>query len=178
MIKPITRADLPACLTVFHEGYETVAIEFGLTEENCPDRGRASLPFAKLEAMYDAGTLMFGYYVDDMLVGYLGMTSRDDVCGIDDLSVLPEHRHKGYGKTLLDFGKAKAVSLGASKIRLGMIDDNKRLRKWYEENGFVTVAYKQYDGAPFLVGKMEYICPPCHPERSEGSHKNSSLRSE
>ena len=155
MIKPISRAELPACLTIFHEGYETVAVEFGLTEENCPDRGRASLLFAKLGDMFDAGTLMFGYYLDDILVGYLGMNLWGDVCSIDDLIVLPEHRHKGYGKELLDFGKEKAISLGAGKIRLGMIDDNKRLRKWYEDNGFATVEYKQYDGAPFLVGKME-----------------------
>ena len=157
MIRPITRADLPACLAVFHEGYETVAIEFGLTEENCPDRGRASLPFTKLEAMFEESTLMFGYFVEDTLVGYLGMTSWGEVCGIDDLIVLPAHRHKGYGKAMLDFGKEKAVSLGANKIRLGMIDDDKRLLKWYEDNGFVTVEYKQYDGAPFLVGKMECI---------------------
>jgi len=158
VIRPIVRVDLPECLKVFHEGYETVAIEFGLTEENCPDRGRASLPFAKLEAMFDAGTLMFGYFSEDTLVGYLGMTSWGEVCSVDDLIVLPTHRQKGYGKELLDFGKEKAKSLGANKIRLGMIDDNKRLRKWYEDNGFVTVAYKQYDGAPFLVGKME--CAP------------------
>ena len=48
MIKELNRNDLPACLEIFHQGYETVAIEFGLTEQNCPDRGRASLSMDKL----------------------------------------------------------------------------------------------------------------------------------
>ena len=36
MIKPITKDDLHECLNIIHKGFETVAIEFGLTEENCP----------------------------------------------------------------------------------------------------------------------------------------------
>jgi len=151
-------SDLPACLSIFHRGYETVAIEFGLTEENCPDRGRASLPMEKLIAESESGTAMFGYYVGDELVGYLGMKMMGmGVCGLEDIIVLPEHRHNGYGKELLEFCKRKARELGAGKIRLGMIDGNRRLRKWYEDNGFVNIGYKKYEGAPFTVGKMECI---------------------
>ena len=155
MINPISKSDLPACLNIFHRGYETVAIEFGLTEDNCPDRGRASLPLEKLLSEFESGTAMFGCYAGDALVGYLGMKMMGGVCGLEDIIVLPEYRRSGYGKELLDFCKRRAKALGAVKIRLGMIDDNKRLRKWYEDNGFVNVGYKKYPGAPFTVGKME-----------------------
>ena len=155
MIKRITKEDLIECLNVFHKGYETVAFEFGLTEENCPDRGRASLQIEKLKAEFEKGTLMFGYILDGKMVGYLGMTMFDDVCGLDDIIVLPEYRHHGYGTELIEFCKTKAKELGATKIRLGMIDDNKKLRKWYEDNGFINVGYKQYEGSPYIVGKME-----------------------
>ena len=158
MIKTIERNDLSACLEIFHKGYETVAVEFGLTEKNCPDRGRASLPFEKLIAEYENGTMMFGYFLNEKIIGYLGMKIyENDICGLDDIIVLPEYRHCGYGKNLLDFCKEKAKKLGMAKIRLGMIDDNMRLRKWYEENGFTNVGFKKYDGAPFTVGKMEFI---------------------
>jgi hypothetical protein len=57
-------SDLSFCLEVFHRGYETVATEFRLTEENCPYRGRASLPMDQLVSEYENGTLMFGYFLE------------------------------------------------------------------------------------------------------------------
>lgn len=158
MIKEIRKSDLSACLEIFHQGYETVAIEFGLTEQNCPDRGRASLPLDKLIVDFENGALMFGYFSDNKIVGFLGMKMHDGaICKLNDIIILPEHRQHGYGKKLLDFCKKKAKELGASKVLLGMIDDNKRLRKWYEDNGFLNIGYKKYEGAPFTIGRMECI---------------------
>ena len=156
LIKSINETDLPDCLNIFHQGYETVAVEFGLTDDNCPDRGRANLPIEKLISDYKNGKMMFGYYLNDKIVGFLGMKmSNDMVCKLDDIIIIPEHRHKGYGTELLIFCKQKAKKLGATKVTLGMIDDNKILRKWYEDNGFCNIGYKKYDGAPFTVGNME-----------------------
>lgn len=100
---------------------------------------------------------MFGYYCKDKLVGFLNMRMRaDGVCKLDDIIVLPEYRQSGYGKELLDFCKQTAKELGATKVALGMIDENKRLRKWYEDNGFINIGYTKYEGAPFTVGNMEW----------------------
>ena len=156
MIRQINKTDLYDCLNIFHHGYETVAVEFGLTEENCPDRGRASLPYHKLLIEFENGTLMFGYYLNEKIVGFLGMKMNNvDTCKLDDIIILPEYRQNGYGKELLAFCKQKAKELGAKKVMLGMIDDNKRLRKWYEDNGFINIGYKKYEGTHFTVGKME-----------------------
>lgn len=158
MIKKIRENDLPACLKVFQEGYETVAIEFGLTEENSPDRGRASLSMDKLVAAFESGTMMFGYFIADKIVGFLGMKQvNPEICALEDIIVFPEYRENGYGTELLNFCKRKAKELGVSKVRLGMIDDNKRLKAWYEANGFITVSYENYVGAPYTVGRMECI---------------------
>ena len=43
-----------------------------------------------------------------------------------------------------------------------MINENKRLKRWYEDNGFVNVGLKNYKGAPYTVGKMEYILQFSH----------------
>lgn len=53
MIRSVNKEDLKNCLEIFHKGYETVANEFNLTEENCPDRGRASLPYSKLRDEFE-----------------------------------------------------------------------------------------------------------------------------
>ena len=130
MIKAVTKSDLPACLDIFHRGYETVAVEFGLTGENCPDRGRANLPMEKLASEFENGTIMFGCFCGEKMVGFLGIKLLEDsVCKLDDIIILPEHREKGYGTKLLEFCKTKAVEMGASKIRLGMIHENTVLRK-------------------------------------------------
>lgn len=158
MIKPIKRSDLSACLEIFHRGYETVAIEFGLTEDNSPDRGRASLSLDQLIAEFEKGTMMFGYFLNDKIVGFLGMAILDNgICNIDDIIILPGYRQHGYGTKLLAFCKDMARESGALRIRLGMIDDNKRLKKWYEENGFSNIESIKYDSAPYMVGKMECV---------------------
>ena len=156
MIKQITKDDLHECLEIFHRGYETVAEEFGLTEENCPDRGRASLPYNKLFESFEGGEMMYGYFLGGKPVGFLGMKNFGvGKYKVNDIIVLPEYRGCGYGKKLLDFAKAKAKELGASSLELGMIDDNKRLRKWYEDNGFVNIAYKNFENFPCTIGIME-----------------------
>ena len=156
MIRPITEKDLHDCLNIIHKGFETAAIELGLTDENCPDRGGASLPYEKLRDEFEA-LLMFAYYENDKPVGFLAMRYDGDTCVIRNIVVLPEHRHNGYGLELLQFCKQKAKEFGAHKVKLGMMDDNKRLKKWYEDNGFETVEYKNYDGAPYTVGYMQCI---------------------
>ena len=37
--------DLHDCLNIIRKGFGTVADELGLTDENCPDRGGASMPY-------------------------------------------------------------------------------------------------------------------------------------
>ena len=161
MIIQITKSDLHDCLSIIRRGFETVADELGLTDENCPDRGGASLTYGKLLAEFESGVMMFAYYSDGTPVGFLAMKMYDGgYCGINNIVVLPEYRHNGYGRELLEFCKQRAVDLGARKIRFGMIDDNMQLKKWYEDNGFVTVEHKNYDGAPFTVGKMECDLSP------------------
>ena len=158
MIKAITKADLPSCIEIFHNGYESVAIEFGLTLDNCPDRGRSRLPLSKLISEFENGVMMFGYYYKNELIGYLGLKIKEKtICKINDIIILSEHRNKGYGKELLDFAKSKAKEFGATKISLGMIDDNKTLKNWYIANGFMNVGYKKFDKAPYIVGYMECV---------------------
>ena len=157
MIREVARTDLRDCLAVFHKGYGTVAEEFGLTEDNCPDRGRASLPFEKLLAGFEQGTLMFCYTLQNRIVAFLGIRLDGAACKLDDIVVLPAYRGKGIGEELLAFCKRKAMELGASEIYLGMIDDNVRLKTWYEAHGFVNTGYKKYEKAPFTVGYMRCV---------------------
>ena len=157
MIRAVEKEELEQCIQIFHRGYGTVADEFGLTEENSPDRGRAALPCSRLQEEFDEGVLMYGYFLESRLVGFLGIKMAGNVCKLNDIIILPEYRNNGYGTELLDFCRKKAVQSGKKKIILGMIDDNIRLRNWYISNGFVNTGYRKYEGAPYTVGDMECL---------------------
>lgn len=151
MIKPITKSDLKDCLKIFHQGYETVAIKFGLTEENYPDRGGACLPLQKPQADFEKGALMFGYFCNEKLVGFLGIKMHDNgICSSLTLLHSANTAITAAAKLCQPFARKPQKPLGAQSI-IGQIEDNKRLRQWYENNGFVNAGYKNYKGAPYTV---------------------------
>ncbi len=55
---------------------------------------------------------------------------------IHDLIVLPEHRHIGIGRALLESLKNKAIEKGCSRITLEVRIDNSRAQQLYKSLGF------------------------------------------
>ena len=158
MIKPITKSNLIDCLNILKISYEEGAVKFGQTEENCPYRGRTRLPLNELEKEFLEGCMMYGYYSNDELAGFLSLTFlKDDAMGINDIAILPKYQSKGFGSALMQFAKEEAKRHNCKKIRLGMIDDNLKLKTWYEKHGFTTVKLVKYDKVTYTVGKMECI---------------------
>lgn len=88
----------------------------------------------------------------------MSLSKEDDATfELHNLAVLPELRHNGYGKMLLDYAKDKVVSLGGSKIKLGIIEESTVLKKWYIQNGFIHTGTKKLDHLPFTSGYLEWI---------------------
>lgn len=61
MIESIRREQFPICLDILRRSYENTAVTFGMTEENCPYRGRTRRPLQVFEKEYDEGYLMYVY---------------------------------------------------------------------------------------------------------------------
>lgn len=156
-IKEIDRCDLNECLKVIHRSFSTVAEQFGLTKENCP-KHTSFIPLSFLETHMNWGWYMYALHIDGKIIGYMSLSKEGDkVFELHNLAVLPEFRHKGYGKLLLDFAKEKATSLGGTKIKIGIIEESTVLKNWYIQNGFVHIETKKYDHLPFTSGYMEWI---------------------
>jgi len=103
---------------------------------------------------------MYGLYDAEKLIGYVAVSKVndiDDTYEIHHLSVVPEYRHKSYGKLLLDHCKAIVKELGGIRINIGIIEENTVLKNWYVENGFVHTGTKTFDFLPFTSGYMKYI---------------------
>jgi len=154
-IRRITGADLPAALEVIHKSFATVAEDFGLTMENCP-KHTSFLPMERLENHFSWGWLMFGLYEGDRLTGYFSLSEeKNGAYELHNLAVLPEYRHRGAGKLLLDHAKDTVRERGGSRITIGIIDESEVLKSWYAANGFVHTGAKKFPHLPFTAGYME-----------------------
>ena len=90
-----------------------------LNRREFPDRGRAALPCSRLQEEFDEGVLMYGYFLESRLIGFLGIKMAGDVCKLNDIIILPEYRNNGYGTELLDFCRKKAVESGKKENCFG-----------------------------------------------------------
>ncbi len=158
-IRTIEKTDLPACLGVIRRSFATVAEEFGLTRENCP-KHTSFLPPEYLETQFGWGWNMFGLYDDGSLIGYVSLSDEGGgTFELHHLAVLPEYRHRGGGKLLLDHAKETVVQNGGTRITIGIIEESTVLRGWYEANGFVRTGTKKFPHLPFTTGFMEWRAP-------------------
>lgn len=133
-----------------------MAQDFGWTRDSAP--GHVSFRTNdQLASKQEDGYYPFGLFVGKTLVGFVSLTDMGNgIYELNKLAVLPEWRHHGYGKKLLDFCKEKVRELGGSKIKLDIIEENTILKNWYAANGFVHIASKKFGHLPFTTGYMEW----------------------
>ena len=154
-IRQLKREELGEAARVVRGAFATVAEEFGLTKENCPTNG-AFLPEGRLEAQFDAGVRMSGAFDGDVMIGFAALDLSDaEKPELEKLSVLPQSRHQGAGKLLVGWAAEQARAAGAAALRIGIIEENVRLRAWYEGLGFVHTGTRVFAHLPFTVGFME-----------------------
>ena len=135
--------------------FRTVAQDFGLTEANCPSNA-AFITIDKLYQLKEKGVSMYGLFQDSKQIGFVGIEeAKDDIYYMETLAVLPEYRHLGYGKKLMDFVRDEVRKKGGKRLGIGIIDENKVLKKWYANYGFCETGIKKFDHLPFTVCFME-----------------------
>jgi ribosomal protein S18 acetylase RimI-like enzyme len=155
IIKPMTDAHLKEYTDVVRRSFATVADEFGYADS--PEFS-SNIPDELLADKLAHGYYPFGACAHGKIVGFVSITDTGEgVYKLQKLTVLPEYRHHGYGKALLDFCKAKVQELGGNKIIIKLMDNDMRLKKWYLSHGFVHKSIKHYENIPFPVGHMESL---------------------
>lgn len=158
MIKQIEIQDIPECVGVIKDSFMTVADELRFTSENAPRFTAFAISEERLQyQLSNEHRLMIAYYLDNgKIIGYYSLLLQDnDECELNNLCVLPEYRHNNIGTALLNDAYECAGKAGCVKINIGIVEENKVLRKWYEDNGFVHVGTKKFDFFPFTCGYME-----------------------
>ena len=160
MIKEISKNEFTECVNVIKKSFQTVADEFGFTIENAPRFTAFATTeerlFYQLEIEH---RLLVAYYDDDgdgRILGYYSlMFLENSECELSNLCVLPEFRHKKIGEALLEDAMSRVRKKECKKMKLGIVEENKRIRAWYEKHGFTHTHTVKYDYFPFTCGYME-----------------------
>lgn len=157
IIRPAGREDIAACVQVIRESFGTVAAEFGLTQENAPRFTAFAVTAERLEAQWrDPRRTMYVYEAQGEIAGYASLLSLEDGgCELNHLCVLPAQRHRGIGGRLLEHAFSEARRLGRFRMEIGIVEENRKLRRWYEGHGFAHTGTKKFDFFPFTCGYME-----------------------
>jgi diamine N-acetyltransferase len=150
IIRRAVAEDASLLARILRRSFEDVAKEFGLNPEKFTDYQD---DWVRDDMAH--GITFFILEVKGLPAGCVGMTTpQDSACEMKRLGVLPEHRHRGLGKALVDYAIARATSLGLSRLNLDLIAANARLRRWYEGLGFAYAGTRTVEGVPFEIGSM------------------------
>lgn len=142
-------------INVISGSFMTVAKDFNLTKESAP----TNPAFIELDAimkMREKGVEMYGVYLADKCIGFVAIEkANEEAYWLEKLAVLPEYRHYGYGKELMDFVFDRVSDLGGKVVSIAIINDNTVLKQWYIKNGFIETGRKLFEHIPFEVCFME-----------------------
>ncbi len=157
MIREVRQEEIPACTKLIKESFLTVADEYGFTCDNAPRFTAFATTDDRLFWHMDGEHRpMYVYEDNGTLCGYYSLLMQDNnECELNNLAVLPKYRHKGIGKELLKHAFTVAKDNGCNLMNIGIVEENKILRKWYEDNGAVHVGTKKFDFFPFTCGFLK-----------------------
>ena len=157
MICPIKKHEISKCVKVIRKSFLTVAQEYGFTEENAPRFTAFSTTFEKISGQYEEGRPMYGYLDDNkQIVGYYSLhIQENEACELNNLCVLPEYRHRNIGEILFFHALMTAGDKGCKRMNISIVEENKKLRTWYENMGANHIGTKKFDFFPFTCGYMK-----------------------
>lgn len=157
MIRQIRKNEISNCVEVIRKSFMTVADEFGFTMENAPRfTAFATTEERLIWQLEQEQRLMFAYFTDGRIVGYYSLLKLSvKECELNNLCVLEEYRHKKIGEQLLGHAFYEAEKMGCSQVNIGIVEENVKLRRWYEAHGAEHIRTEKYDFFPFTCGYMK-----------------------
>lgn len=152
-IKPLNSASYIAVAEILRKANATVTRELGLTRENSPTNP-AFITDSMLKDQMNDERVFYGLFEEEFLRGVVALErskDKEEVFFIERLAVVPEYRHKGYGKKLMEHCFNQATGAGAKYVSVAIINENGRLKEWYECMGFKETGRKKFSHLVFTV---------------------------
>ena len=154
-IKEITGDKLDKSVEIIRRAFGTVAQEMGITEKATPFFP-AFITIERLEELRKRGAVFFGLFIDGKQAGFVAVEKENDgKFYMKRLAVLPEFRHGGYGRDLVDTVIGYVKSKGSQKLHIAIVNEQTVLKEWYQGMGFKEVSIQKFEHLPFKVCFME-----------------------
>ena len=160
IIRDATEADVGTLVNLLRESFRDAAERFDLTVENCP-KNLAFCTDQRIKGDFDRGLVYYILEHDGEPCGCVALeNASSEVCYLERLAVLPEHRRNGCGKMLVEHLFEKASEHGSQRVEIGIIAEDTELRNWYGRFGFILKGTKKFDHLPFVVAFMSAETAP------------------
>jgi ribosomal protein S18 acetylase RimI-like enzyme len=151
--------NLETIVSVLHKAFGTVAVQFGLNEENNPSNP-AFIKAEALSAQLHSRIVLYMLWLDQKPAGSVAIEKSPDQAAtyyIERVGVVPEFRHHGFGRKLMEFAYDRIIEMGGKKASVAIINENTVLKAWYESLGFKETAIRKFDHLPFTVCFMHKV---------------------
>jgi len=153
-IRDANNSDITTLVDLIRKSFSEVASQLGLNEKDHPK----CTSFYTEHRMSDDFVKGIRYYIleeNDKAIGCVAMETADEqVCYLMRLAVLPGYRKKNLGEKLVRHLFEEAKKGGLKQVQIGIVANADRLKRWYEELGFVQFKTQTFDHLPFLVAFM------------------------
>ena len=158
MIQQVTKQDNFIAITkLLNEAFATVAKQFGLTKENASTNS-AFITSDELKAQLTENREFYTYVGNGKINGFIAIEkslTTPDTFYIEKLAVIPNCRHQGIGRLLMDYASNRIAELGGKYISIGLINSNTVLKNWYNKQNYEERSIKSFEHLPFEVCIME-----------------------
>jgi diamine N-acetyltransferase len=147
----ITIEEITRSVDVLRRSFKTVADQFHLNKSNAPTNA-AFIKSESLVEMANKGVKLYGLFLTEKQIGFVAYENAGNgIYYLEKLAVLPDYRHNGYGKQLVDFAFHKVKEEEGKEISIGIINENQILKEWYIKYGFIETGIKKFNHLPFTV---------------------------
>ena len=88
---------------------------------------------------------IYGYFVEEKLVGVIYVNQREDIYYVDDIVVKETDQNYGIGSALIGHVEQKALASNIKLIELDVWSFNQKAIQFYQKNGFMpkTIRYEK-----------------------------------
>jgi len=134
---------------ILNKAFLTIAQQYNFTKENAPTFP-AFINYDRIENSLNNGLKMYGYKNNDQIIGCVGYSFyKEQIYFIERLATLPEFRHLGIGKKLMQFVENIIKEVGGKIVEIHVVDKNIVLRNWYKELNYFEIRIDEIKSLPF-----------------------------